>query len=217
MNILYFDTSTDWIVVQVWNLSNQKIIYSFKQSCPKEASFRLTKEIKKALDVSEISKPDLIVVSKGPGSFTGIRISVSTARNLAQLWKIPCFGLDTLEVYLDYYLTKNKYKSTIVLIDGKMKKFFFRMNDQAHIPKTEDLTIQEIQQKIQNFPDKEWNIICNSILDIQYKTLDLNEDYPDIQGSILFKKLDFFLDKDKSKEYNYTNLLPNYMRGTYVD
>jgi hypothetical protein len=91
------------------------------------------------------------------------------------------------------------------------------MNDQAHIPKTEDLTIQEIQQKIQNFPDKEWNIICNSILDIQYKTLDLNEDYPDIQGSILFKKLDFFLDKDKSKEYNYTNLLPNYMRGTYVD
>ncbi|MCG9875276.1 MAG: tRNA (adenosine(37)-N6)-threonylcarbamoyltransferase complex dimerization subunit type 1 TsaB [Leptospiraceae bacterium] len=217
MNILYFDTSTDWIVVQIWNLSNKKIIYSFKQSSPKEASFRLTKEIKKALDVSEVSKPDFIVVSKGPGSFTGIRISVSTARNLAQLWKIPCFGLDTLEVYLDYYLTKNIYQTIFLIIDGKMKKFFFRMNDLAHQAKTEDLTIQEIQQKIESLANKELNIISNSILDIQHKTIDLNEDYPDIQGSILFKKLDFFLDKDKSKEYNYTNLLPNYMRGTYVD
>lgn len=39
----------------------------------------------------------LIAVSNGPGSFTGIRIGVSTARALSQILNIPCVAVPSLE------------------------------------------------------------------------------------------------------------------------
>ena len=39
----------------------------------------------------------LIAVSNGPGSFTGIRIGVSTARALSQILNVPCVAVPSLE------------------------------------------------------------------------------------------------------------------------
>ena len=48
-----------------------------------------------------VSKSDLdyIAVSAGPGSFTGIRIGVSTARALGQALDIPCISVPTLDAF----------------------------------------------------------------------------------------------------------------------
>ena len=48
----------------------------------------------KPLSINDVS---LVAVSRGPGSFTGIRIGVSTARALAQALDIPCVGVSSLE------------------------------------------------------------------------------------------------------------------------
>jgi tRNA threonylcarbamoyladenosine biosynthesis protein TsaB len=39
----------------------------------------------------------LVAVTRGPGSFTGLRIGVSTAAGLAWGWGVPCCGVSALE------------------------------------------------------------------------------------------------------------------------
>ena len=42
---------------------------------------------------------DAIAVSKGPGSFTGIRIGIATAKGLSQVWNKPIVAVPTLESF----------------------------------------------------------------------------------------------------------------------
>ena len=52
-----------------------------------------------AIRKAGITKKDLthVAASRGPGSFTGIRIGVTTARTIGQMLGIPCIGISSLE------------------------------------------------------------------------------------------------------------------------
>lgn len=59
----------------------------------------LMPQVEQVLKDGGIKPEDLtaVAVSKGPGSFTGIRIGVSSARALSQALDIPCVGVSSLE------------------------------------------------------------------------------------------------------------------------
>ena len=65
---------------------------------------------------------DLIGVGIGPGSFTGIRIGVGTAKALAHALEKPLLGVDSLEALA--FSIEGHYTSIIALLDAGRGKYF---------------------------------------------------------------------------------------------
>lgn len=75
--------------------------------------------IKSLLEQIKLKFSDLnaIAVSKGPGSFTGLRIGVSTAKGLCFALNIPLISIDTLFVLANYLKVNEGY--IIPLVDAR--------------------------------------------------------------------------------------------------
>jgi tRNA threonylcarbamoyladenosine biosynthesis protein TsaB len=57
-----------------------------------------------------------VAVSKGPGSYTGLRIGVSTAKGLCYALDIPLLGINTLEAMATGLMTQNDIQDSDLLI-----------------------------------------------------------------------------------------------------
>lgn len=223
MICLYFDTSTDWIVVEVFrrdaDRENVDVLLSRKEFLPREASYRLVAILQEALQVTGTTRPDLVIASAGPGSFTGIRIAVATARNLSQLWKVPCMGFDTLQIYADYYLRKYNVEKTAVILDGKMDRYFFAMRSLSDNPSkadTKDLPLGEIQRVLESeiavHPELKNYCFSYTRIGDSFRTMD--EDYPGIVGTSFATS--WKISECLFEKFHYELLTPNYMRDTYA-
>ncbi|MBI5207194.1 MAG: tRNA (adenosine(37)-N6)-threonylcarbamoyltransferase complex dimerization subunit type 1 TsaB [Candidatus Firestonebacteria bacterium] len=102
MWILGIDTSTCIGSIALLNIDNskrEKIVSEFTLDVDTTHSFRLLPAVDIMLKFSEITVKNLdgIVVCIGPGSFTGIRIGISTANGLSNALNIPVAGVSSLE------------------------------------------------------------------------------------------------------------------------
>jgi len=75
---------------------------------------QLTVIIGKLLEEASISATtlDAVAVSKGPGSYTGLRIGVSVAKGIAYGARIPLIGINTLQAMCYGWLGKNTLPAT---------------------------------------------------------------------------------------------------------
>jgi len=92
-------------------------------------SERLTIFIYKLLTNSKITFRDLsaVAVSKGPGSFTGLRIGVSTAKGLCYGLDIPLIATNTLESLCANFLLKNQIlenEALVPMIDARRREVY---------------------------------------------------------------------------------------------
>ncbi len=96
--ILAIDSSVGISSVAVWR--NQKLAVFLEDKEPAMQAARLVNMVEAALNQAGIDYSDLshVAATTGPGSFTGIRIGLATARAIAFAAEIPCLGFTTLEV-----------------------------------------------------------------------------------------------------------------------
>lgn len=99
MIILGIDCAASLCAASVYDASADKELGRCVLDLGKGHAERLMAVIADALKQAGVGYPDLgaIAVSTGPGSFTGVRVGVSTARGLALSLKIPAIGVTTLE------------------------------------------------------------------------------------------------------------------------
>ncbi|PAV27686.1 tRNA (adenosine(37)-N6)-threonylcarbamoyltransferase complex dimerization subunit type 1 TsaB [Virgibacillus profundi] len=97
MNILAIDTSNQVLGVAI--LKDDQIIGEIVTNLAKNHSVRLMPAIDKLMKEVSMSPEQLdkIVVAKGPGSYTGVRIGLATAKSLAWALNIPIVGISSLE------------------------------------------------------------------------------------------------------------------------
>ncbi len=98
MNVLGIDTSGP--ICTVGLAGSDGIIAERSVRGQKIHSVRLLPLIEELLDDAGLLTGNLdgVAVSAGPGSFTGLRIGLTTARTLAQVLGIPVVGVSSLEI-----------------------------------------------------------------------------------------------------------------------
>ena len=97
MKILALDSTA--VVGTVALCEDERLVAHYTLNTGNTHSQTLLPMIESALRAAEWTMDDveLIAVSNGPGSFTGVRIGVATVKGLAFGKNIPCAGVSTLE------------------------------------------------------------------------------------------------------------------------
>jgi len=85
-------------------------------------------------DLLEGQVPDVVGITLGPGSFTGVRIGLATAKGLAEGWKVPLVGIDNLAAMADGWrrLVPGSPAAVLPVIDARKKKFYGLLSDENH-------------------------------------------------------------------------------------
>lgn len=133
--ILNIDTSTSICSV---SLSEGNRVLDVKEDYEgRNHAKLLTPFIEEILKENNLSPNELsaVSVSKGPGSYTGLRIGVSVAKGIAYALSIPLISVDTLLIMASGYLEENKSlskKENVVLcpmIDARRMEVYSALFD----------------------------------------------------------------------------------------
>ena len=144
MHILAIETATRAASVAV--ISGEKILAESLRESPQTFSETLMPQVEEVIKISgAFEKIDAIAVSIGPGSFTGLRIGLATAKALAYAWRVKIIGVPTLQA-LAYNFPAAK---VLPLIDAQKNRAYCQLFENFSAPpkievKAIDAAIAEI-------------------------------------------------------------------------
>lgn len=114
MKILAIETSCDILSVSL--LEDNNLILELKENSPKTHSEVLMPLIDQLLNKVHINLTDidLFACDNGPGSFTGIRIGLSTIKAFCDALCKPCVAVSSLEALAHTVQEENSYICTLI-------------------------------------------------------------------------------------------------------
>ena len=159
--ILCLETSSTNCSVSI--SKENKIIYT-KESDGEEYrhSEFLHSFIEESMDDSSLEYDQLMAVSVGigPGSFTGLRIGLSSAKGICYSKDIPLITVNSLEILAHKYKTKNE-EILVPMFDARRMEVYFSIFDKNHKllkPPTSRILTEDF---FRDFPNKKMVIFGN--------------------------------------------------------
>lgn len=133
MYILALDTACGRCSVAVYGDGEERSFLVSEQAT--RQAEQLIPMIEQALEQAEIGYSDLdvVAVTIGPGSFTGVRIGLATARGIALASGTPLMGITTLEcmAYAALPDTSDDLRVLAVAQDARRDQFYFQCFDRS--------------------------------------------------------------------------------------
>lgn len=124
MKILCIDTATEACSAGLLLVEKRDAIFEI---CPQQQSQRILPMIDELLTRNQVTlrQLDAIAYSRGPGSFTGVRIASSTVQGLALGSDLPVLEISTLAAMAQENFERFGVSKTISLIDARMSEVYF--------------------------------------------------------------------------------------------
>lgn len=106
-------------------IKDDEILASFQEECFKRQSEQVFVVLDKLFKKAEIEKDaiDSIVITKGPGSYTGVRIAMTIAKVLAQIRDLKLYTISSLQLYA------GGKERTMVLMDARANRAYVGVYD----------------------------------------------------------------------------------------
>ncbi len=99
MITLCMDTSTQYLVIAL--IRDDQILAKFQEKCWKKQSEELFPRLMELMKQAGLQPEDIgqVVVSEGPGSYTGVRIAMTVAKVFCAMRNLPIAVVGTLQLF----------------------------------------------------------------------------------------------------------------------
>ncbi len=127
--ILCLETSGKWCSVA---LSNNGQLAAYRESKDEWShSKQITLMIQAVLSESNISISELsaVAISKGPGSYTGLRVGASCAKGICFTKDIPLLAIPTLQLIAAEIVTDEADVHLVPMIDARRQEVYYAVYD----------------------------------------------------------------------------------------
>lgn len=176
---------------------NNKIYSKIIKSDENYHSLYLIKEIKNMCTDNNFSlnNLDFITVNKGPGSFTGIRVSLTVAKILSQELNKSLVGLNSNEILLD------AFNCDILIMDARRDMYYIATKDKIELIYKDKMP--ELKGKV--LTDKRSSSFIKNSICFEDEDMDLGK----TMIKLALNKYQNSKDKD---EFNYLNINADYVQ-----
>ncbi|MCZ2328069.1 tRNA (adenosine(37)-N6)-threonylcarbamoyltransferase complex dimerization subunit type 1 TsaB [Bartonella sp. F02] len=153
MLILTIDTASIYCTAAL--IHNKSVIACISERMKKGHAEKLIGQITEVTEQANITldQIDRIAVNIGPGSFTGIRVGVSTARALALALEIPAIGVSALEALAKQAALQNISSNITVAIEAG-RGMFYHQDFNKNLITLNAPGLKTLENIIENLPQK---------------------------------------------------------------
>jgi len=130
MTLLAIDTSAEYCAVCLYDMDSERVLSKQSDNIGRGHAERLMPIIEACMEKASVSYGDIsrIGVTNGPGSFTGVRVGLASARGFALSLGVPLITVTTLEACIKEARVAEHSGELVAIIDARREEAFVQVD-----------------------------------------------------------------------------------------